>query len=167
MITIRPVRPEEYARAGEVVVAAYEAEDYLRLTDGSYDTRYAAMLADVASRVAKSDVLVAELDGELVGSFTWCGHGSPMRELATRDDQGEFRMLGVDPSAAGRGVASAMVRWCLERAAQEGLSEVVFSSLREMRPAHRVYERHGFVRRRDLDWSPLPGTQLIGFSRTL
>lgn len=167
MITVRPVRPAEYARAGEVVVVAYEVEGYLVRADGSYDADYAAKLADVAGRARDSDVLVAEVDGEVVGTFTWCGPGSSLRELATRDDQGEFRMLGVRPEAAGRGVASALVRWCLERAAADGLREIVLSSLPEMKPAHQLYERHGFVRRPDLDWSPMPGTQLIGFSRTL
>ncbi|QMW67411.1 GNAT family N-acetyltransferase [Mumia sp. ZJ1417] len=166
-VLVRPAAPAEHALAGEIVVAAYSAEGYLVRADGSYDVDYAAKLADVAHRAEDSDVLVAELDGEVVGTFTWCGPGSSMRELATRDDQGEFRMLGVRPDAAGRGVASAMVRWCLERAAVDGLREIVISSLPEMVPAHQVYERHGFVRHPDLDWSPVPGTELVAFTRSV
>ncbi|MBW9215653.1 GNAT family N-acetyltransferase [Mumia sp. zg.B53] len=164
-LLVRPVRPEEYARAGEIVVTAYRSEGYLRFSDGSEDHAYAAKLADVATRAADSVVLVVELDGRLVGSVTWCTPGSSMRELATRHDQGEFRMLGVDPGAVGRGVGTALITWCLDRAHQEGLAEVVISSLPEMTAAHRLYRRHGFVRRTDLDWSPVPGTQLVGFSR--
>ncbi|KAA1424011.1 GNAT family N-acetyltransferase [Mumia zhuanghuii] len=162
---VRPVRPEEYARAGAIVVAAYRAEGYLRFSDGSEDVAYAAKLADVETRAQDSEVAVVELDGRLVGTVTWCSPGSTMRELATRDDQGEFRMLGVDPAAAGLGVGTAMVRWCLARAESDGLREVVISSLPDMAPAHRLYAAHGFVRREDLDWSPVPGTELIGFSR--
>ncbi|TNC39181.1 GNAT family N-acetyltransferase [Mumia zhuanghuii] len=166
-VRVRPAVPAEHARVGEIVVEAYSAEGYLVRADGSYDASYAAKLADVASRAEGSGVLVAELDGTVVGTVTWCGAGSPMRELASHDGQGEFRMLGVLPEAAGHGVASAMVRWCLDRAAEDGLSEVVISSLPEMLPAHKVYARHDFVRRPDLDWSPVPGTELVAFSRRL
>ncbi|MGH1562240.1 GNAT family N-acetyltransferase [Mumia sp. DW29H23] len=164
-LVVRAVRTDEYEQAGAIVVSAYRAEGYLRFSDGSEDTAYAAKLADVATRAADSEVLVVERDGRLLGTVTWCSPGSTMRELATRDDQGEFRMLGVDPAAAGLGVGTAMVRWCLDRAAADGLREVVISSLPDMVPAHRLYARHGFVRREDLDWSPVPGTELIGFSR--
>ncbi|WP_370618537.1 GNAT family N-acetyltransferase [Mumia sp. Pv 4-285] len=166
-LLVRPVRPDEYERAGDVVVAAYRAEGYLTFPDGTEDHAYATKLADVATRAEDSEVLVVELDGSIVGTVTWCAAGSTMRERATRDDQGEFRMLGVDPAAAGLGVGTAMVRWCLDRARADGLREVLISSLPEMVPAHRLYAQHGFVRREDLDWSPVPGTQLIGFSRTI
>ena len=111
---------------------------------------------------------MAELDGTVVGTVTWCGaRAHRCASSHSHDGQGEFRMLGVLPEAAGNGVASAMVRWCLDRAAEDGLSEVVISSLPEMLPAHKVYARHDFVRRPDLDWSPVPGTELVGFSRRL
>jgi hypothetical protein len=33
--------------------------------------------------------------------------------------------------------------------------------------ARRMYERMGFVRRPDLDFSPVPGVTIIGYSRDL
>jgi hypothetical protein len=32
-----------------------------------------------------------------------------------------------------------------------------------MSSAHRVYERHGFRRAPERDWSPVPGVDLIAF----
>ncbi|KHL17108.1 UNVERIFIED_CONTAM: hypothetical protein LK11_13430 [Mumia flava] len=164
---VRPAETSELDRAGQVVVDAYDTAGYLTLADGTTDEYYAGLLRDAPARARTSEVLVAVIGSEVVGSVTWCGAGSPMRELATRPDQGEFRMLGVDPSAGGRGVASAMVRWCLERAEADGLAEVVISSLPEMLPAHAVYRRFGFDRRPDLDWSPIDGVDLVGFSRAI
>jgi ribosomal protein S18 acetylase RimI-like enzyme len=59
--------------------------------------------------------------------------------------------------ARGRGAGEALVRACVDRArAVEGCVRVVLSTQRTMRPAHRLYERLGFVRSPDRDWNPLP-----------
>ena len=36
-----------------------------------------------------------------------------------------------------------------------------------MTAAHRIYERHGFERVPDRDWSPVPGVHLIAFRKEL
>jgi hypothetical protein len=36
-----------------------------------------------------------------------------------------------------------------------------------MLAAHRLYDRLGFVRRPDLDWTPVPDIPLMGFTLTL
>ena len=38
------------------------------------------------------------------------------------------------------------------------------SSLPEMRAAHRIYERLGFRRAPERDWSPVPGVRLVSFA---
>jgi GNAT superfamily N-acetyltransferase len=72
-------------------------------------------------------------------------------------------MLAVDPATRGRGLGRALVRRCLERCAELGLSGLVLCSLEEMTPAHALYRSLGFWRDRDLDWEPAPGVCLIGF----
>jgi hypothetical protein len=44
---------------------------------------------------------------------------------------------------------------------------VRLSSQHEMTAAHRLYERLGFVRTPSLDWSPVPGLELITFALLL
>lgn len=162
-LVVRVARPDEFTTVGALTVAGYEADGYLTRPDGTYDARYASVIGDVAARAADSDVLVA-LDGErIVGTVTWCPHGSGFAELADQPHQGEFRTLAVDPAARGRGVGRALVEACVERARQAGLTEVLLCSLTEMAPAHRLYLSMGFARRPDLDWSPLPGVLLWGF----
>jgi ribosomal protein S18 acetylase RimI-like enzyme len=66
-------------------------------------------------------------------------------------------MLAVARAGRGRGTGEALVRACLERARQtEGCVRVVLSTQRGMHAAHRLYERLGFTRRPERDWSPLP-----------
>jgi GNAT superfamily N-acetyltransferase len=164
---LRRAHPDEADAIGALTVAGYDADGYLVNPDGSYDHQYAEWLADGGTR-ARDGVLMVAVDGDdLLGTVTWCPPGSPFREISTRDDQAEFRTLSVAPEARGRGVGSALVDWCITVARSTGIAEILLSSLPEMTPAHRLYASRGFVRRADLDWSPLPGVTLWGFSLTL
>ena len=160
-------REEEYAAVGALSVAGYDADGYLTYPDGTFDDGYAGWLADARSRAQKSTLLVAFDGDDLVGTVTWCPYGSGDAQLAKAPHQGEFRTLSIAPQARGRGVGRALVEHCLDRARTAGLTEVLRFSLKEMRPAHRLYTRLGFVRRPDLDWSPEPEVNLWAFSLTL
>ena len=148
-------------------MAGYDADAYLTLPDGSFDHEYGGWLADGATR-ARDGMLIVAVDGDaLLGTVTWCPPGSPLREVSTRDDQGEFRTLSVAPEARGRRVGSALVDWCITEARTTGLAEILLCTLPEMKPAHRLYESRGFVRRPEIDWYPFPDVVLWGFSLTL
>ena len=159
---VRPLVPGEEAEVARLTVAAYTAEGLLIPGDP-----YATQLADVESRVRGAEVWVAELDGRIVGTVTWCPPGSAYREVSTADDQAEFRMLAVDPSVQRRGVARALVDACLARARGDGAREVVLCSLPQMVPAHGLYERLGFVRAPELDWWPRESLVLWAFRLAL
>jgi ribosomal protein S18 acetylase RimI-like enzyme len=164
---IRPAREEEYDAVGALTVAGYDADDYLTYPDGTYDHGYAGWLADAATRGRDGVLLVAVEGDELLGTATWCPYGSPFAQLAMEPHQGEFRTLSIAPEARGRGIGRALVEHCLDRARAAGLTEVLLFSLDDMLPAHRLYQRLGFVRRPDLDWSPEPEVNLWAFSLTL
>ena len=84
-----------------------------------------------------------------------------------RDDEGEFRMLAVSPAARGRGVGRVLVERCLERSRELGYAGVRMSSMDRMTSAHRVYERLGFTRAPEDDWSPVPGVNLVAYALSL
>ncbi|MET0952652.1 MAG: GNAT family N-acetyltransferase [Aeromicrobium sp.] len=166
-LDVRVAREDELAAVGALTVAGYDADDYLRLPDGSYDHEYAAWLVDAAARAGDAVLLVATLGDELVGTVTWCPYGSSSAQLARDPRQGEIRTLSVAPTARRRGVARALVAECLRRARAAGLDEIVLSSRDELRPAHRLYASLGFVRRPELDWDPVPAVHLWAFSLAL
>ena len=160
---VRVAEPAEYAEAGLVTAGAYRADDLLRRTDGVIDTVYEAKLADAGRRAREAELLVAVDDGQVLGTVTWCPPSSPWRELATRPDQAEFRMLSVATAGRGRGVGRALVEACLDRARAAGMREVLLSSLPQMTAAHALYREFGFVRAPELDHSPKPRVDLWGF----
>lgn len=163
-LVVRVAREDEYEAVGALTVAGYDADGYLQFPDGSYDHGYAGWLADAAARGRADTLIVATVDDALVGTVTWCPYGSASAQMARAPHQGEFRTLSVAPDGRGRGIGRALVETCLDRARAAGLTEVLLCSLDDMLPAHRLYRALGFRRRPDLDWSPEPGVQLLGFS---
>ena len=157
---VRRARPDEHGPIGELTVRAYAA-----FTLGAADP-YVERLRDAAARAAGAELWVALRRDQLLGAVTYCPPGSPWREIS-RPDEGEFRMLAVDPDARGAGAGTALVSLCEERARAHGAVGMAISSLAEMTDAHRIYARLGYARDPDRDWSPLPGVQLVAFGKRL
>ncbi len=161
ILTIRDARPDELVEVGRVVSEAYVADGAL-----SYDDPYYRTLERAPLEASGSQFLIAELDGRLVGSVTWCPPGSSQREIAL-PDEGEFRQLAVLPDSRGFGIARQLVEACLGRAKDIGLSAVVISSAPWMTTAHALYEDLGFVALPERDWSPRPEVELTTFRHDL
>jgi ribosomal protein S18 acetylase RimI-like enzyme len=142
---------------GQLTLDVYIGDGFVRLADG-----YATKLADTAQRAREAEVWVAVEGEHVLGSVTFVPPGSPYREIA-HDDEGEFRMLAVDPAARGRGVGKTLVELCLRRSRELGYAGVRMSTMDRMTSAHRVYERLGFTRIPDDDWSPEPGVALLAY----
>ena len=155
-LVVRRARPADHDVVGELTVAAYA-----EFTGGPED-RYVDHLRDAAHRDLEAELWVAERDGRVLGTVTLAPEGSAWREIG-RPGEGEFRMLAVSPSARRQGVGEALTRLVLDRFRELGANAVVLSSLDRMAAAHRVYERLGFRRVPDRDWSPAPGVDLIAF----
>ena len=158
---VRLAEPGDYAALGAVTVAAYRAvPGYVG------EPTYEDELRDVGTRAAAVDtevfVAVAD-DGVVLGGVTYAASpASPQAEFDDPDAAG-FRMLAVDPVAQGTGAGAALVTAVVERARADGRRRVIIHSTRWMTTAHGVYTRRGFVRRPDLDWTPVPGIDLWGF----
>jgi ribosomal protein S18 acetylase RimI-like enzyme len=158
-LTVRAAREQEYALVGELTVGAFEQDGFLR---GPEDT-YADKLRDAASRAEAAELLVV-VDGAdtVLGSVTVAVAGTRFAELAAPGEL-EFRMLAVAPTARGRGAGEALVRAVVERARERGDRRIVLSSLDRMTTAHRLYERLGFVRLPERDWTPVPEVTLLAY----
>jgi GNAT superfamily N-acetyltransferase len=160
---VRPARPEEYAGIGELAARVYLAEGYTRA--GSH---YPSLLRDVATRASRAEVAVAvDEDGTLLGTVTFAAGGTAYAETATAADEAGFRMLVVDPAARGRGVGEALVAWCVRRAREGDARVLRLSTQSAMTAAGRLYERLGFVRTPELDWTPEPDVFLLTYELVL
>ena len=159
-VVVEAATPEDHDRIAELTVAVY--------VDGGYASpAYATELADVAGRATRAELLVARDDaGLVVGSVALVLEGD-FGEVLASDEEAGFRMLVVDPAAQGRGIGAALVESCLTRARAAGKRRVAISTSTRMTAAHRLYERLGFTRLPERDWTPAPGIDLIVYTRAV
>jgi ribosomal protein S18 acetylase RimI-like enzyme len=156
-LSVEPARPEDYPRIAELTVGVY--------VDGGLATpAYAPELADVEGRASRSELLVVrDTAGRVVGSVALVLAGD-FGNVTTSDAEAAFRMLVVDPDVQGQGVGRLLVTECLERARAAGKRRMVLSTDPLMTAAHRLYERLGFTRLPERDWSPVPGVDLLVYA---
>jgi len=169
-ITVRVAEPSEYGALGELVVAAYRG-----LTNADTSAGYEDRLRAVAQRAVDGVVLAAVKganaadgrDGEVVGCVTYVpGLESPLAEELV-EGEAAVRMLGVHPAAQRQGVGEALMVACIDRARAAGRGRLVLHSTPWMASAHRLYERIGFRRVAERDWTPVPTVPLWGFALDL
>ncbi|CRK54087.1 conserved hypothetical protein [Rhodococcus sp. RD6.2] len=161
MITIRPAEPTDFDAVADLTVESYVSGGFV-----AEASAYVQRLRDTAGRSDQAEVVVAELDGEVVGSVTIAEPGTPFSDVAT-DGELEFRMLAVSPAARGRGAGSALVRHVLDAAYDRGLRAVVISTEPEMIDARRIYDRNDFVHMPERDWEPVRGMPLTVLVREI
>ena len=157
--TVRRASPSDHAAVAELTASVYRGE-------GFSSADYEPALRDVASRAASATVLVAEVDGRLVGAVTVATRGGEWAEQSA-PREAVVRMLVVSADARGGGTGEALVRACLDVAREDGCALVRLSSQEDMTAAHRLYERLGFVRTPSFDWSPVPGLFLRTYALPL
>lgn len=156
--TIRRAEPAEYEAAGRITLSAY-THDGLSHGESGYDKQ----LLDAARRAEHAELLVAvHDDGTVLGTATFCRAGTEYAEIS-RPGEAEFRMLGVAPHARGSGIGEALVKACIDLARSHGDHALVLSTQLVMASAGRIYQRLGFRRTPDRDWSPVPGVDLIAY----
>ena len=151
-VLVEAAGPADFPRIAELTVAVYRDE---RLASDAY----LPQLADVDGRAVHSQLLVARIGGSVVGAVALVVDGD-FGEVTESDDEAAFRMLVVDPAARGHGVGELLVTECLARARAAGKRRMVLSTGPEMRAAHRLYQRLGFTRLPERDWTPVPGIDL-------
>src|SRR5688572_29961431 len=95
---IRNATIDDHPAIAEITVEAYENGSHL---DAGED--YRTTLADVASRAAEGDIIVAVDGDDVLGAVFLVRAGSSYSEIAGPGEV-EFRMLAVAPRAQRRGI---------------------------------------------------------------
>jgi GNAT superfamily N-acetyltransferase len=167
---IRTARAAECAALGQLIVEAYsQLPGFPRRSE---QPAYYELLANVGRFSVKPGVrvLVALTQrNELVGGVVYFGD---MAEYATGGTATSLthtsgvRLLAVDPRFQGMGAGKALMLACIDLARAQGHSEVVLHTTAAMKTAWQLYERLGFVRSEDLDFSQ-QGLPVFGFRLSL
>ncbi len=158
---IRRARPDELDAVGRLTVEAYVGGGAIPA-----DAAYLQFLGDAAHRNAEAELWVAVDRRGVVGTVTFVEPVSALCEIA-RDGEAELRSLAVAPGASGEGIGEALTRRMLGLARERGYTSMVLSSATTMHAAHRLYERLGFTRLPDRDWSPVAGVRLVAYALPL
>jgi ribosomal protein S18 acetylase RimI-like enzyme len=155
--SIRDILPEEFEALGALMVDVYSSLPGFPGAD--VQPAYYEMLAGIGgfSRKPATQVLVAvAADGALLGGVVYFSdmaqYGAGGTAGAVKNASG-IRLLGVDPATRGLGVGKALALACIERARTNRHAEVVLHTTKAMQLAWAMYERLGFVRSDDLDFS--------------
>ena len=147
---IRQATPAEYGTIGELTVREYVGEGHVRA-----ESPYVEVLRDAAARAREATLLVAVEGGVLLGAVAFAAGGGAYANVAA-PGEAEFRTLVVAGQARRRGVGTALVRECVRLAREAGAPVLRLSTGPTMVDAQRIYDRLGFVRTPDRDWSPNP-----------
>jgi GNAT superfamily N-acetyltransferase len=161
-VIVRDALPGELSEVGEIRVAAYVADGFMS-PDSGYAPRLRALGGD-----GDADILVAadEGDGRILGTVAlqFWPHGG---EIVVETGDAEIRALAVVPGEQGRGTGTALLRAVIERAGRAGVRRLLLLTQQEMKIAQHMYERAGFLRMPDRDWSPVEGTILLAYGLPL
>ncbi len=158
-IKTRDARTDELDAVGKLLEDAYR--EYSSLVPAEAWESYRQDIVDVRSRLAESQLVVAELNGELAGAVTLYLHGS--NSLPWPSDWAGIRLLGVRPGIRGKGVGSALMNECVRRCRTAGLRVIGLHTTVAMDVARRLYEKMGFVRTPEYDFHPDDGVVVMAY----
>lgn len=165
-LTIRDLRQNEFDALGRLMVEVYSNLE--GFPTPNEQPHYYELLANIGNFTQRRDarVLVAiSAEDELVGGIVYFGdmaeYGSGGTATTVKDASG-IRLLGVSPRFRGLGTGKALTQACIQLAKERGHSQVILHTTQAMQVAWQLYERLGFARSEDLDFSQ-QGLPVFGF----
>ena len=142
---IREARPEDDFAIGELLVEAFLAQYAKKLPEVVYTDERKRALRNVAAKRAIAKVLVAEVDGEVVGTVALFPPGAPDSE-AWLPNTADLRHLATAVRYHGTGLSRPLVDAIEEVARQWGVDAVALHVRRGARGVAEMYQRRGYVR---------------------
>lgn len=171
-VVIRDARNDELDAVGALTAEAYEeympddsapAERRRAFAEYREDIRHG-----VEERVTRgATVIVAERAGDLVGAVTYYAPGVGKSEEGWPSEIAAMRLLAVIPSERGRGIGRALTDETLGRARSAGAPAFGLHTTELMAIARDMYERLGFVRVPENDFTPAPDLVVTAYRLAL
>jgi GNAT superfamily N-acetyltransferase len=161
---LRDARPSDRGAILAVTLAAYE--QYAAALTPPLWAMYRQSIQATLADVRPAAQVVAEEGGALVGTVLLYPAGAVMAHpggASTTLALPEVRLLAVAPDARGKGLARRLMDECIQRARTAGAPALTLHTADIMAVAMRLYERMGFGRAPELDFSPAPGITAKGY----
>jgi GNAT superfamily N-acetyltransferase len=161
-LVIRDARDTDREAMRRVTLAAYE--QYAAVLPPPIWEMYRRQLLATLEASGSVERIVAERDGGVVGSvLLFPPATAAYASAALKSDSPEVRLLAVAPEGRGHGIGRALMDECARRARLAGSARLGLHTIDMMRAALRLYERLGYVRAPELDFTPVPGFVVKGY----
>ena len=159
-LTIRVAREDELDKVAELIVEAY-AEYAAQMSPDAWSS-FAVDIANVRGRRGDAEILVAERDGELVGTLSQYGQWRGAQEGRI-----SLRLIAVPPAERGGGVGRSLMEYSIENARNTNKRRVSLTTMEEMEFMRDLAIKLGFEREPTLDHEPAPGVRARGWALDL
>ena len=159
-IVVRSAIDPDIEPARSVLEAAYS--EYEKSFPPQNWDPYLKDILDLEGRAGASELIVAELNGEIVGCVSYFPPGAktsyPSDSFSEQwpADWATFRLLAVPPSERGNGVGRRLTDACIDRARTQGAPAIGLHTTEPMAVARAMYERMGYEREPRFDFRPGP-----------
>jgi len=144
-LNIREARSEDDAAIGELLVDAFVTQYAKKMPEVRYDDARKDQLRATAEKRREAHVLVAELDGKVIGTVAVYPPGSPGSE-AWLPDAADLRHLATSPEVHGRGYSRPLLEAAEKLAWELGAKAICLHVRRGAHGVARLYQHRGFVR---------------------
>lgn len=161
---VREAQSEDDSAIGTLLVEAYMTQYRQKLPEAlrSYGPERLRELRDVASKRAQAQVLVAELDGRVVGTVALFPPGASGSE-AWLPAAADLRHLATAVELHGHNLSRPLLDAAEDAARRLGAAVVCLHVRRGVDGVARLYQRRGYVRDPSGDIDRLPLIYLEAF----
>jgi len=160
-VKIRDARADELDEVAGVIKNAY-SQYRTAMPPGEW-RMYLHDITDVRSRLDHARLIVAEVDGEVVGTVTLYIDAAHVQEAGWPEGWAGVRILAVRTAFRGRGIGRALMEECVQRSRERGVKTIGLHTTELMDVARRMYERMGFARAPGFDFNPAPGIVVMAY----
>jgi ribosomal protein S18 acetylase RimI-like enzyme len=159
---LRNARSEELDEVVQLLKAANQ--QYKTSVPAPAWESYLKDLEDVHSRLAVSQLIVAEVNKQVVGTITLYMEGSHYSSpKGLPKGWAGIRLLAVHPAHRGRGIGHKLMEECIRRCREHKVVTIGLHTTKFMDIARRMYERMGFRHIPEFDFQPAPGVDVTAY----
>ncbi|MEM8863515.1 MAG: GNAT family N-acetyltransferase [Chloroflexota bacterium] len=159
MFLLRDYQPEYADQVNSIAIKAFQQ------FEGSYSDwdDFIQGVGNMSKLSRSGEIIVAELDGEIVGAVCYIGPNIKKSYFPTESPC--IRMLVVDPDARGMGIGRALTQECIDRAKRDQAPHIGLHTSPVMNVALPLYLRMGF--KKDADIEPIRGVPYATYYKDL
>lgn len=159
-LCVRDARPDEWEKAVGLTIEAYR--QYEPGFGPAFWEQYISNIKAQWKRTEDTWRLVAEQEESLVGAaLLYPPQEGLYEKLSETIPYPEIRLLGVDPSARSKGIATSLIAECARRAERDGFGYLGLHTSSRMPDAVRLYLKLGFEREPRYDFFAVDQTTVV------